>query len=117
MKKWVLSLNSEAVAVFDSSEDAFNAMYERARRLAAKTNGKLYDDKSLTLTNDNPTVEVLSSSNIMYKYNVILFDTDAINNQDEKREHDEPAAYFMSYCERHRVGEKDADDFLDHLFD
>ena len=117
MKKWVLTLNNDAVAVFDSSEDAFNAMYQRARRLTGKTNGKLYDDKSLTLTNDNPTVEVLSRSNVMYKYNVILFDTDEINNQDEEREHDEPAADFMSYCDRHNVGEKDADEFLDHLFD
>lgn len=116
MEKWMLTFDNDVIAVFDKSEDAFDAMYERANNLATKTYGWIDDKTGLTLNNDNPEIEVTTCKRICHKYEVVRFNKQSIVEHSD--DHDDPAVEFMGYCKRHNVGDKDEDDDdLGNLFE
>lgn len=115
MEKWMLTFDNDVIAVFDNSEDAFDAMYERANDLADKVNGWLDDKTGLTLNNDNPEINVEGYDHVCYKYEVIRFNKESIKEHND--DHDDPAVAFMGYCKRHGVGDKDEDDDLGNPFE
>ena len=116
MEQWLLTVDNDVVSIFDDADEAFDAMYERARRVQRKTNGWLEDKNGLTLFNDNPEITVEGSDHVFYKFEVIRLDNDSIDNHNTT--HNRPAMEFMSYCERNGVGDDDEDCYdMGNVFD